>query len=161
MKRVALAAAVIAALIAGCATSKTEVSEYRAAPGQDVLTGKGGAVKVVDGLDVWQDGGTPPRQYRVVAQSKSNYRTGTAGDLGQRSSAIKQMVDEAKKQGADAVIILDEQSEVAGVASQPGMSTTKVTGYGNYAKATTTNTVGYAGTVKAHSVGALFVKYVN
>jgi hypothetical protein len=155
IRRIILAAAALA--LASCAS--TEVMEYYAAPGQEVLIGKGGAMRKVNDIDIWLQGGTPPRAFRILAQATTNYRTGTAGDIGQRQAALEQLASEAKKRGADAVIVSDEASQVAGYAGIPGVSTTTATVSGSTARATTTTSPGFAGALRTHQVGAAFVKY--
>ena len=155
MKRTIIVLAILA--LAGCAT--TEVMDYQAAPGAEVLTGKGGAFKKVNGIDVYFNDGSPPRAFRIIADAKTRYRTGTAGDIGQRQSALEQLAAEAIKRGADAVIVYGEQSRNAGFVAMPGASTTTVTGYGNTARAQTYNAPAYGGSLGAHEIGALFVKY--
>lgn len=156
MKRLIISTA-IALGLAGCAT--TEVMEYHAAPGQEVLTGKGGAMKTVNGIEFWMNGGSPPRAFRIIAEATTKYQTGGFGDLGDRQNALEQIAAEAKKRGADAVIVYGEAGGVAGYATVPGVSTTNVTGYGRTARATTTTSPGYTGAIGDHTVGALFVKY--
>jgi hypothetical protein len=65
------------AALTGCAS--TEVMEHRAAPGAEVLVGKGGAVKTIEGVEVWFNGGTPPRAFKIIAEAKTDYQTGIAG----------------------------------------------------------------------------------
>lgn len=155
IKRISFAVVVLT--LASCAS--TEVLEYHAAPGQEVLIGKGGAMRKVNDIDIWLQGGTPPKAFRILAQATTNYRTGTAGDIGQRQAALEQLAAEAKKRGADAVIVFDEASQVAGYAGIPGVSTTSATVSGNTARATTTTSPGFAGALRTHQLGAAFVKY--
>ena len=155
ISRIILAAVALA--LASCAS--TEVMEYHAAPGQEVLVGKGGAMRKVNEIDMWLQGGTPPRAYRILAQATTNYRTGTAGDIGQRQAALEQLAAEAKKRSADAVIVFDEASQVAGYAAIPGVSTTTATVSGSTARATTTTSPGFSGALRANQLGAVFVKY--
>ena len=155
IKRIIFAAVAIA--LASCAS--TEVMEYHSTPGQEVLVGKGGAMRKVNDIDIWLQGGTPPRAFRILAQATTNYRTGTAGDIGQRQAALEQLAAEAKKRGADAVIVFDESSQVAGYAGLPGVTTTTATVLGSTARATTTTSPSFAGALRANQLGALFVKY--
>src|SRR5262245_9089988 len=157
MKRAAIAIAVVAALVAGCAS--TEVLEYRSAPGQEVLTGKGGAVKVVDGMEVWIDGGSPPRDFRIIAQSTTDYRTGALDGAARRDNALAQIVAEAKKRGADAVIVYGEAASSGGAVYIPGATTTTGSYYAGRYNATTTPTPGVMAPTGARPVGAFFIKY--
>jgi uncharacterized protein YbjQ (UPF0145 family) len=151
MKRLAIAAAVTAVLAAACAV--TEVAEYRAAPGHEFVVGTGGAVKVVDGMEVWLEGGTPPRKFRVIAEAYTKYED--------EAYALSQIVEVAKKHGADAVIILSNRTETTGVVAIPGTTTTNLSGYGNYARATTTTTPGYVTPVRVGIGRTAFIKYVD
>ena len=68
-----LGIAIAIAALTGCASP--EVMEYRSAPGAEVLVGKGGAVKTVEGVEVWFNGGTPPRAFKIIAEAKTDYQT--------------------------------------------------------------------------------------
>ena len=155
MKRIIVIA--IALTLAGCAS--TEVMEYHAAPGQEIVVGKGGAMKVVNGIEVWVNGGTPPRAFHILAEATTNYQTGTMDGDWQKQNALEQLADEAKKRGADAVVIHGAESGTAGFVNVPGPSTTTVTGYGRSARAQTYNYPGVSSAIGAHKLGALFVKY--
>jgi uncharacterized protein YbjQ (UPF0145 family) len=148
----------MAAVLAGCAT--TEVVEYRAAPGQEVRVGQGGAVKVVNGMEVWMDGGAPPRQFRIIAQSTTNYQTsGTLEIQAKRNYALSQLVEEAKKRGADAVVLMNESVGSDGYVTIPGSTQTNVTMVGRTGFANSTTAPGVAAAVKGNVITAAFVKY--
>lgn len=76
-----------------------------------------------------------------------------------RQNALEQIADEAKKRGADAVIIYGEVGSVAGSVYIPSASTTTVNGYGRNARATTYTAPGVSNAIGAHTVGAFLVKY--
>lgn len=165
MERTIIALAIVAFAAAGCAT--TEVNEFRAAPGQEILEGKGGAVKVVNGMEVWLDGGSPPRAFRIIAEASTDYRTGALDGAMQKNNALEQLVEEAKKRGADAVVVWDANSSIGGYVTIPGSSTTTTTGtysrYGNTgslnAQSRTTTSPGVTAPVGAHTLRSFFVKY--
>lgn len=157
--------AIVALTAAGCAT--TEVNEFRAAPGQEILQGKGGAVKVVNGVEIWLDGGSPPRAFRIIAEATTDYRTGALDGAWQKNNALEQLADEAKKRGADAVVIWDANSRIGGFVTIPGSSTTTTTGtysrYGNTgylnAQSRTTTSPDVTAPIGAHTLRAFLVKY--
>jgi uncharacterized protein YbjQ (UPF0145 family) len=158
MKRLIISAAIALAL-AGCAS--TEVMEYRAAPGQEIRMGNGGAVKGVNGMDVWLNGGTPPRAFRILAETTTSYQTGLADVEWKRQSAFEQIVAEAKKRGADAVVVYGQVGGNAGSVYVPGVTTTTVTGYGSGARVNSYTSPGFSSAVGAQTVGAWLVKYEN
>lgn len=75
----------LTAFLVSCATNFTE---YR---GQGIIGGKGGTIKVVDGIDLWETG-EPDRKCRIL---------GVIDDDGKSDSAVAKI---ARKRGGNAVI---------------------------------------------------------
>lgn len=83
-------------LLASCSTTFTE---YR---GADVAKGTGGTVRVVKGVDFWENG-TPDRSYRILGVIDHRTRERSISHaLGDNSIAGK-----AKERGGDAVILME------------------------------------------------------
>lgn len=83
-------------LVSSCSTTFTE---YR---GPDVAKGTGGTVRVVKGVDFWENG-TPDRSYRILGVIDHRTRERSISHvLGDNSIAA-----EAKKHGGDAVIFME------------------------------------------------------
>ena len=114
---------------------------------------------MVKGMEIWLDGGTPPRAFKIMAEAATDYRTGAVDGAWQKNNALEQLVDEAKKRGADAVVIWDVNSSVGGFVTIPGSSTTTTTGtysrYGNTgylnARSRTSTTPAMTGPIGAHT----------
>lgn len=74
--------------------------------GQSEYVGAGGAVQTVDGIDFYVSG-EPNGRYKILSVVTGSYYSG--GNLAltavSQQTAIKDVVKEAKKEGADAVII--------------------------------------------------------
>jgi hypothetical protein len=89
---------------AGCATSFTP---WR---GGQVIQGRGGSVRTVKGVDIWENG-EPDRPYVIVGVIDSATLPTSSILLGATLAAGSEsdMVNAAKKNGGDAVILVSEQ----------------------------------------------------
>lgn len=83
-------------LLASCSTTFTE---YR---GPDVARGTGGTVRVVEGIDFWENG-TPDRSYRILGVIDDRREDG----LLFRATRDRHIAAKAKEHGGDAVILMD------------------------------------------------------
>lgn len=108
MKKVLLATA-CAALLSGCASVWTS-TDFTPYVGDDqIYIGKGGAMEVMDGVEVWKTG-LPNRKYRIIGIIDAEITDGwKAMDLMMSATA-----SEAKDHGADAIIFQSAQMK-AGV----------------------------------------------
>lgn len=98
-------AVALAALIAGCSTA-----QYQPAGGQpQVAQGKGGLLRVQDGMEVWDADG-PPRRYQVVGRIDDE-RTGGALERPAWGSNVVKLAREA---GGNALIELRRDAQGAG-----------------------------------------------
>jgi hypothetical protein len=92
-------------LLCGC--SSTNFTEYR---GPAVVQGNGGTVRVVDGIDFWENG-NPDRKFKILGVIDDSRRDGIFTGSG-RDSAIAKV---ARERGGDAVILVDSDRELSGV----------------------------------------------
>jgi len=108
-------------LVAACASmvSKTVYQEYQGSEG--MMIGKGGTVRHVSGVDVWQIG-EPNREYRIIGviqDTTLNNQGAAPGTLNilnvasmvALSQREKRIAIEAKKRGGDAVVYISGNRE--------------------------------------------------
>jgi hypothetical protein len=100
-----MVAAAVAALLAGCATAHYQPAGSKA----QVAQGKGGLVRVQDGMEVWDADG-PPRRYEVVGRIDDE-RTGGALERPAWGSNVVKLAREA---GGSALIELRRDAQGAG-----------------------------------------------
>ena len=101
MKKLAFAMFVFFTMTA-CATT-----EYKTFQGEDnVFVGKGGAMIMVDGMEIW-DYGEPPRKYKVLGFIEDE-RSGPFT----KSKLNLDIVRKAREVGGDAVIKPSNQSQI-------------------------------------------------
>lgn len=114
-------------LLAGCAST-----EFTPWFGDAIQQGTGGTRRVVNGIDVWENG-TPPMRYRIIGIIDDSRDDVTFTEL--TSDVTKKAADA----GADAVIFLDSQRIRTGSTITPSTTTVKASGDTLYA----TSTPGY------------------
>lgn len=90
----------IAAALVGCGSTKFQ--EYR---GSAISQGGGGTVRVVNGIDFWENG-EPDRPFRTIGVIDDSRMTGI-----QSLSRDKNIASVAKEKGGDAVVLMDTQRE--------------------------------------------------
>ena len=78
--------------------------------GQAVIEGKGGTVRVVDGIDFWESG-EPDRRYKILGLIDDTRGEGLISRSG-KDSAIAKV---AREHGGDAVILSSSNREFTGV----------------------------------------------
>jgi len=111
MKRHHLLAVLLVTILAtSCST--TNFTEYR---GQGVVEGKGGTVRVVEGIDFWENG-EPDRKYRILGVIDDSRGDGLISRLG-KDGAIAKV---ARERGGDAVILSGSSRELRGVDLDSG-----------------------------------------
>jgi hypothetical protein len=158
-------ALVIGAALALAACATTEVSQWAAPPGQEILIGQGGAFDTMEQdnrkIDVWTEG-SPNRPFKIIAKAKSTYSYGMADKGLARDAAKKQLVAAVIAKGGDAVVFGGESTGTVGAVYVPGTQTTTVTPtYGGGARATTTSTPGMAGTIGEGTIHAYIIRYAD
>lgn len=105
-----VAVAVGTILLTSCST--TNFTEYH---DQNIIEGKGGMVRVVEGIDFWEKG-EPDRKYKIL---------GVIDDSRDEGFSFQFLKDEdialgARKRGGDAVILTDSSREVGDVDMNGG-----------------------------------------
>src|SRR5713101_6917331 len=108
-------------LVAACASmvSKTVYQEYQGSEG--MMIGKGGTVRHVSGVDVWQIG-EPNREYKIIGvihDTTLNNQGAAPGTLNilnvasmvALSQREKRIANEAQKRGGDAVVYISGNRE--------------------------------------------------
>ena len=99
-----------ATILCGC--SSTNFTEYR---GPAVVEGKGGTVRVVDGIDFWENG-EPDRKFKVLGVIDDSRGDGLLSRMG-KDSAIAKV---ARERGGDGVIPSGSSREFRGVDLNSG-----------------------------------------
>jgi hypothetical protein len=105
-----IAVALTVMLVTSCST--TNFTEYR---GQGVVEGKGGTVRVVEGIDFWENG-EPDRKYRVLGVIDDSRGEGLITGSGRDSDIAKV----ARERGGNAVILVGSSREFRGVDLNSG-----------------------------------------
>jgi hypothetical protein len=134
-------------LLFGCATGT--VLKWT---GQSECVGTGGAVQTVDGIDFYVSG-DPNGRYKILSIVTGSYYNG--GNLMltamSQQTAISDVVKEAKKEGADAVIITSSSYSTFGTSTSGSATINSDTAY--YSSHTTVN--------GAQNVAMKLVKYID
>lgn len=97
-------------LVTSCVSTK--FTEYR---GSEVIEGKGGTIRVVDGIDFWENG-EPDRKYRIIGVIDDSRGDGLISALSQDGAIAKL----TRKRGGNAVILTDNTRELQGVDLDSG-----------------------------------------
>ena len=98
MKKLAFVLA-CSTLLAGCASVWT-ATDYTPYVGDDtVYVGKGGAMEVMNGIEVWKQG-LPDKPYKIVGRTTGEILDGWSAEDWMMTACA----EEAKKNGADAII---------------------------------------------------------
>jgi len=111
-----------------CGCSSTKFTEYH---GSEVFQGTGGEVRVVDGIDFWENGDSN-RKYKILGVIEESHKRGYLpghfnrlfSDSGDREKAIAKA---AHKQGGDAVVF---------VSRDQGQSNMDQSGNGHHQRST-------------------------
>lgn len=103
MRKQVLIAVLVAAGLGGCAATRPAYVEYH---GGEVQVGRGGAMKVVDGVELWSDG-SPPRKHRIIAMT-----TRSSNAPGSVSSRV---ILDVKAAGGDAAVQVSATDKLLGV----------------------------------------------
>lgn len=99
MKKLLLSAAVCSLMLSGCASVWTSTDYTPYVGDETVYIGKGGAMEIMGGIEVWKQG-LPHKPYKIVGVVTGDIMDGWgAEDWMMEASAI-----EAKEHGADAII---------------------------------------------------------
>lgn len=82
-----------------------------------VQEGTGGSKKTVDGIDFWSNG-APPRKFQIIGFMEDTRRKSGLFGMARMASLEGSIAKIAKKEGADAVILVESGDEVIGLYSQ-------------------------------------------
>lgn len=111
MTRHCLLVTVLVAMFATSCTT-TNFTKYR---GEGVVDGKGGTIRVVEGIDFWENG-EPDRKYRILGVIDDSRGEGLISRIG-KDKAIAKV---AQEHGGDAVILSDSSREFRGMHLDSG-----------------------------------------
>lgn len=159
LHRIALTSAMAALLLSGCASFWTS-TDFTPYVGDDtVYFGRGGAMEVMDGVEVWKTG-LPNRKYRIIGVINAKIADGWQAHKMMMSAAAS----EAKDAGADAIVRQSTQFR-AGTPYVPQPTQSFGGGYaGGFAGGLASgfaNGIGMAQSINHLSGTYLAVKYVD
>jgi hypothetical protein len=103
MKRLLLALAILTILFGGCSTN------YYTYSGPGIYEGRGGASKIVNGVEIWLVG-TPPRKFRIIGYIMDS-RPGGPIPMARRDADLAAA---AKRNGGDGLLLKAEQTDFLG-----------------------------------------------
>jgi hypothetical protein len=101
-------------LLCGCASP-----EFQPYVGPAIGKGTGGTVKIVRGMEVW-DNGTPPRRYQIIGTIEEQ-----GGPRATKNTVLDDLVPVARTHGADALIFVESSRNLTGVDLQWGSFVSK------------------------------------
>lgn len=152
-RALALAGLILAtsALISPTASAGTDFLTYQ---GRDaVQEGRGGNMKVVDGVDFWLDG-SPPRRFQILGSIvDERHKTGLIGAMAM-SNLEQDIAKRAHAAGGDAVILTDAQDNVHGYVSS-NFASASGNGYSAFG-----NSTGRTRPIESHASRYLVVRYL-
>lgn len=120
-------------LLAGCVS--TRFVEYR---GNDIYQGKGGGVRNINGIDIWEIG-QPDCPFKIIGYiQQEKIENSPLSRAIANSAEESEMIKEAKKHGGDAVIILASNSRTTGANTFSSAHTTLAGSSANYIANSTT-----------------------
>jgi hypothetical protein len=99
-------------LIFGCAN--TRYTEYR---GDGIIQGKGGSVRTVSGVEIWENG-EPNRKFKILGFAEDNRQGGPIANA-VWDSAITKLV---KEKGGNAVIVSSTTKVLSGIDVKSGVA---------------------------------------
>ena len=102
---------ILATIICGCAN--TRYTEYR---GDGIIQGKGGSVRTVSGVEIWENG-EPNRKYKIIGFAQDNRGEGPIANA-VWDSAITKLV---KQKSGDAVVFVSTTKVLSGIILENGV----------------------------------------
>lgn len=118
--------------------SSLAAPEFTKYYGKDsVQEGNGGAMKSVEGVDIWSEG-APPRRFELIGfLADRRHKTGLVGMM-RMKGLEKEIAKAAKANGGDAVILMASDTEVIGhISSGQATANTTTNPYGTGYQSTT------------------------
>lgn len=108
--------ALVPILLSSCAAVQEAYSPtiFKPWSGATEFVGKGGTVRTVDGIDIWENG-EPDRKFRLLGIiEQTTIRDSSVMSAFTQGNAEPRLVAEAKKHGADAITFVSQQSRFLG-----------------------------------------------
>lgn len=102
---------ILATIICGCVN--TRYTEYR---GDGIIQGKGGSVRTVSGVEIWENG-EPNRKYKIIGFAQDNRGEGPIANA-VWDSAITKLV---KQKSGDAVVFVSTTKVLSGIILDNGV----------------------------------------
>ena len=99
---------------AGCATNTVKPWSS-----SEVRQGKGGSVRNVDGIDIWEHG-EPDRPHKIIAVIERSVPLvpGVSALIYHAATMESELVSAAKEQGGDGIVVVERQSSYLGQSSR-------------------------------------------
>lgn len=104
---------VSALIFSGCAAVTGTETTYKSWRGDDIYQGKGGAVEVVNGVEIWEHG-EPNKPYKVIGLITQSKSDDSVNKLLFGSYSQKQITDIVLREGGDGVVIMANKRFVSG-----------------------------------------------
>lgn len=135
---------ILACLLGGWGIFKdTTFTPYQ---GSNQYPAGSGSVKTVDGIDIWTTG-DPDKRYKVIGIIEQSHRKTVSATFSFLTGMglESELVEVAKKNGADAVVALSEKSQITGLNTR-----------GTYAESTSTTRYAAVQYIKTEKYQAIF-----
>jgi len=134
MKVVHFLAAAAVVLVTAVTPRLSTAGDFIAYEGKDaVQEGAGGAKKTIDGIDFWTDG-APPRTFKLIGYIQDTRRKSGLFGMARMAGLEGSIAKTAKKNGGDAVILVDATTETIGTFGQSNQTgSANISAYGNTA----------------------------
>jgi len=95
-------------LLTSCAS--VNFTQYRSS---EILQGKGGSIRVIDGVDFWENG-EPDQKYKIIGVIDYKGNDAPISNLSMNTKIAKK----AKENGGNGVILVSEEKEIRGSTTQ-------------------------------------------
>lgn len=118
---VLLPALVAVLAFSGCASITGTETSYKPWVGDDVYQGKGGAVEVVNGVEIWEHG-EPNKPYKVIGLITQSKSDDSVNQLLFGKYSQQQITDIVTKEGGDGVVVMSSKQFVSGYTTQMPMN---------------------------------------
>jgi len=157
-QRAILCAAVMGTIALLAAPPSWAGMQFLSYQGEDAIhQGRGGEMKVVDGVDFWMSG-APPHRFQVIGSIEDErHKTGLIGMI-VMSNLEKDIAAQAKKAGGDAVILADAHDNLLGTVGSGFGSFSGTAGWGFYNGYGSTTTI--TRPIESHASRFIVVRYL-
>ena len=127
-------------------------ADYSPFEGDSLRKGVGGTKKIVDGIDIWNNG-TPPGTYRILGILEDTRGTGFLSNM----RFYPSIAEQTKKAGGDAAIIISADVQAAGTYTTPA----QVNAQTNFGITTATVTGGDTYTIRCKTTHVEVIRYIS